>query len=47
MKRARDSWQNVAILAILRLPRSCKSVSFPATTAPRSTIPCTNIPQCI
>jgi len=30
--------------AILRLPRSCKSASFPAATAPRSTISCTNIP---
>ena len=36
MKGAGDSRQDVEILAILRLPRSCRSASFPATTAPMS-----------
>jgi len=48
MNEAGNSRQSSAILAILRLPRSCKSASFPAATAPGSNRPisCTNIPWC-
>jgi len=38
-------FNDASILAILRLPRRCKSALFPAATAPRSTMSCTNIPD--